>query len=166
MSGILRLDIDPAKLAKYGLKRRQIQEHTREALAAMGREWHARFMPRHFEESAYERYGYYQRKGMGLTADSRAFRRSYAGRKIRRFYHNKPLVFTGETFALARLLKLRVTSKQARVILPPGLNRKHPKSRISMRDEVTRLLPDEARELLEVGRRTFRESIARPPAGA
>lgn len=163
---ILRLDIDPQKLAKYGLRRRAIQQHTRDALAAMGREWHSRYLPQHFDESAYQRYGYYQRKGMGLTADSRAFRRSYAGRKIRRFGHNRPLVYTGETLALARLLKLRVSSKQARVVLPQGLNRKHPKSRISMRDEVTRLLPDEVRELLEVGRRAFRESIARPPAGA
>jgi len=161
---ILRLDIDPQNLAKFGLRRRAIQQHTRESLAAMGREWHARYLPLHFDESAYQRYGYYQRKGMGLATDSRAFRRSYAGRKVRKIGSNRPLVFTGETFALARLLKLRVTSKQARVILPSGLNRKHPKSRISMRDEVTRLTQNEVRTLLDVGRRAFRESIAKPPA--
>lgn len=161
---ILSLGIDKEKLRKYGIKARAVQQHTRDALAAMGREWHARYMPQHFEESAFQRYGYYQRKGMGLAADSRAFRRSYTGRKIRKTGANRPLVFTGETFALARLLKLRVTSKQARVILPQGLNRKHPKSRISMRDEVTRLNPDEVRALLDVGRRAFRESIAWPPA--
>ena len=161
---IVGLDIDPEKLKKYGLRRRAIQGHMRDAFAAMGREWHRTYLPQHFEETAYHRYGYYQRKGMGLDRNARAYRESYAGRKFRKRGHNRPLVNTGETLALSRLLKMYVTYRGARVVLPQGLNRKHPKSRISMRDEVTRLLPDEVRALVEVGRRAFRESVARPPA--
>lgn len=162
----LRLEIDYEKLKKFGIRKRAFQGHMRDALAAMGRAWHDRYLGKHFLESAYARYGYAMRKGMGMDRMSRGFRESYAGRKLRKYGHQMPLVFTGETLRLARRVNIKATSIQARVILPSGLNRKHSKSRISMRDEVTRLLPDEVRELLEVGRRAFRESIARRPAGA
>lgn len=165
----LTFEIDPDKLRKFGLKRNRIRSHMREALGAMGRAWHREFLPLHFEESAFDRYGYYMRRGMGQDKEGKAYRRSYTYRKLQKYGHQRPLVLTGETLALSRMLKLVVTAKSAerasaRVILPVGLNRKNKFSRIAMRDEVTRITAEEARYLHDVGRRAFREAVARPPA--
>jgi hypothetical protein len=161
---LLSLQIDTAKFKKYGLKKRQVNTAAREALEAMAREWHSRFLPLHFTADAYQRYGYTQRKGMGLDPQGRAFRRSTVGRKIRYKGHNLPLVFSGEGRMLALgPIRLRSSSKQARVALPGKFNLRHSKSRISMRDELTRILPEESRVLLEIGRARFRQVLQQPP---
>lgn len=162
MTSLLRFEVDRQKLRKFGVMGRGLQRAQRDALEAMGRRWHDTFLPLHFLPSAFERYGYTKRKGMLLDRNSKAFRASYAGRKERRVGHNRPLVFSGEGESLARLVQLRSNSKQVRVVLPRKYNFRHPKSRVSMRDEITRIIPSEAADLIAVARRAFKASIAKP----
>ena len=79
---------------------------------------------------------------------------------VKRLGHNRPLEFTGEGRMLAMgPAKIRGTNK-ARVVLPSlKFNFRHPKSRISMRDEITRVLPDEARTLVDHGRGRLANSL-------
>lgn len=164
---LLSLNLDPAKFKKFGVRKRQLQVASRLALEDMGRLWHERFLPLHFTMGAYSRYRYRQRKGMGLDPQGKAFRASTVGRKLRYKRHNLPLVYSGEGRMLALgPIRLRSSSKQARVVLPTKFNYKNRKSRISMRDELTKLIPEEAAALLDRGRRSLREAIARPPTGA
>lgn len=161
---LLNLSIDPAKFRKFGIRKRQLQRATKDSLEQMGRRWHDLYLPEHFKESAYQRYGYYRRKGMGLDPNGRAFRISYAGRKLRQQRHERPLVFSGEGQMLALgPVRLRLTGRQARVVLPSKFNRRHPASRISMRDEITKIIPAEAQDLVEFGRRWLRTVLAQPP---
>lgn len=160
---LLHFEVDAAKFRVYGVAKRNLQRHMREALEAMGREWHQRYLPLHFLFTAFTRYGYTRRKGMGMNATSKAWRRSYAGRKWRKYRTEDPLTFTGAS-KLEALgpIKLRGTSKEIRVVLPRVFNLRNPKSRVNMREEITRLLPAEIQTLIEVGRRTLRQAIARP----
>lgn len=162
MSGLVSLDLDYAKFKKYGITKRQLQRHARDTLRAMAEHWHANFLPRHFSLEAYRRYGYYRRRGEGLDTNSRAYRASYFGRKARKYGETRPLVKTGETRLLAMLRRIEATSNVAKVILPRGLSRRNPSSRVNMRAEVTKVTRDEAAELLEVGRKTLRNLIAKP----
>ena len=160
----LSLSIDPAKFKKYGLKKRQVNNAVKAAIATMAEQWHAKFLPLHFDESAYERYGYTRRKGSGMAPGQKGYASSYVGRKRKRIGHNRPLVYSGEGRSMALASpKIRGTSKEARVVLPSKFNFRHPKSQISMRDEITRILPEESRVLLELGRARFRQLLQQPP---
>ncbi len=161
MTSFVKFEVDQEKLKKYGLKARQIRRAQRHALETMARGWHADYLPLHFSEQAFERYGFYRRKGMGLDPNGKAYRRSYVARKRRAKGHNRPLVFSGQG-AMQALgpVRLRGTDREQRVILPSKFNFRHPQSRISMRDELTRVLPEETRDLVERARRAFRQHIA------
>ncbi len=160
---LLRLEIDPEKFRKFGLRKRDVQRASKAALEAMASKWWHDYLPLHFDETAYGRYRYSRRKGQAMTGEGPRYRRTYVARKRRLYKHNRPLVWSGEGMRLAiGLLRLRGSSKEARVILPSKFNYKHPKSRISMRDEITRIIPSEAQELLQVGRLALRAYLARP----
>lgn len=137
------LKMDLSALAA-GRKKSVVNRAVKEALTAAGKEWHQKYYTGHFTKAGAARYGYHKRKGEGQTPGSKPFKRSYTGRKLKKFGHTDPLKFSGETYQLGKVSKIKATSKQARVILPVGLNRKHPKSQIRMRDEATRVLPEEA----------------------
>lgn len=148
LGGILNLKLDRQELGVTG---RQFQQLKRTTFAAMGREWHAHYRHLHFLEGAFARYGYTRRKGMRQAPGSKGFRSTYTGRKLRKYGHFRPLVFSGDSEQLSRLLDLRVSANQARVVLPRGFNRKNPKSQIDMRAELTRVLQPEADEIAQVG---------------
>lgn len=133
---LLQIGIDRQSLGVTG---RQFQAIKRATFAAMGREWHAKYRRLHFDAAAMMRYGYVRRKPR------------YLQRKRKRTGQESPLVFSGEGMRLAQLLDLRVTSNQARVVLPRKFNFKNPKSRVDMRAELTKVLPAEADEIAQVG---------------
>jgi len=110
-----------------------------------------RFTPEHAE-----RAGYYKRKGQNISPSSKAFKRFYYGRKLFSQYGGgkgkaDPLVYTGETRRAVKFANIEPTRYGVRVIYPGarGLNRRHPKSRIEMSKEFTRLLPEEVAALAE-----------------
>lgn len=129
--------------------KRAYNEVKKEVFLDVGRMWHERFRPLHFTEAGKARYGYFLRKGEGMVKGSKAYKRSYTGRKERLFGHTKPLVFSTEGERLSRLEDVRATSNMGKVILPRKFNFKHPKSRINMREELTRVTAGETRELIE-----------------
>lgn len=122
--------------------------------------WHSKFRPKHFTAEGANEYKYAARKGEKMTRGTKAFNRSYTGRKLASKGHSRPLVFSGVSERLSRIRDIRVTSKRGRAILPPGFNRKHPKSRIRMRDEVTRVSTREEKTLAAIADRSVTRRLA------
>jgi hypothetical protein len=128
--------------------RRGWREVLRGAMRAAAEHWHAEMLPRHFERSARERYGYQPR-----TA-------GYQRRKVRDVQRGKAaggvdLVYSG--LARDSALKpprIRAYPTRARVelLVPPYINmRPNPRGRRAaapaLGDEMTRVTFDEARRL-------------------
>ena len=78
-----------------------------------GRNWHKVALPKHFEKSAVDEYGYQKRT------------RAHMIRKASKFGHQLPLVFSGRMEReVLRIVDVRETAKMARVVLhgPPHLH--------------------------------------------
>jgi hypothetical protein len=85
----------------------QVLEWNRKGLEAGVTYWHKNIAPLHFENEAYQRYGYQKRKGQGeppyVPSDSKDPRyakrlrqnRKYWWAKFRKKKHTLPLVYTG-----------------------------------------------------------------------
>jgi hypothetical protein len=72
------------------------------------------------------------------------------GQKFKRFGHQRPLEFTGETRrAIASMPSVSSVSTGVKVRYAGAnkFNFRHPKSKINMREEFTRVLTDEANSL-------------------
>ena len=113
-----------------------------------------RFTPEHAQEA-----GYFKRKGEGQAVGSKAFKRSYQGKK---FYspnrgggrnQANPLEDSGETRDLVRTnYRVQATSKRVEVRYPGArkLNFRNPRSRIRMNEEFKRLTDRELTLLARV----------------
>lgn len=152
------LKMDLGALAA-GKKQSVVNRAVKSALAAAATEWHQKYYAGHFTKAGAARYGYVKRKGELIAPGAKPFKRSYTGRKLKKFGHTDPLKYTGETYQLGKVAKIKATRKESRVLLPVGLNRKHPKSQIRMRDEATRVLPEEARYLREIAEAEAERSL-------
>jgi len=136
---------DIAKRAFNNIKKR--------AYKSVGLFWHASGMKsEHFTDRGRRKHKYTPRKGERLARSSQAFKKSYSGRKLKKYGHLLPLVYSGVSRALALSgRRVTATSKGMRAIVSaPGLNRKHPNSKVDMRDEVTRVTPEEERTLVKL----------------
>jgi len=149
--------------AKYvgatpGYSLRKLNPWKKAAYAATGVDWHRTALPKHFTRAGAREYDYSPRKGEPGNRYRKGFKRSYTGQKLAQFGHTLPLVYSGESRALSRLRDVRASGKGVRIVLnAPGLNRRHPKSKINMRREVLALSPaDEARAM-----RTFDREMQR-----
>lgn len=142
----------------YPPERRRWNEALRRVFAATAREWHQLYYEHHFTHEGAREYGYYRRKGELLSGPQ--FRRSYTGRKLRQFGHTLPLRFTGTAYQTGKVAVIRSTSKWGKAILPRVFNFKNPKSRIVMRDEITKVLPHEANHLRQVADRRLAVELA------
>jgi hypothetical protein len=112
--------------------------------------WGEEFRPKHFTPEGAAAYGYTKRKGENLAKGSKAYRRSYTGRKERQMGHTDPLVFTGESKRESSRYRIFATSKGARLSMPTRkLNYRHPKSQIRMADELRRVLPSEEQAIAQ-----------------
>lgn len=117
------------------------------AFLEIGELWHKVMRPKHFTEEGARKYGYQKRKGEGESG--RAFWRSYTGRKMRKFGHTRPLEWSGLSKTLTAMRDVRATSTGARVVMRANaLNFRNPHSTINMRDELTRITPDEGELLI------------------
>lgn len=113
-----------------------------------GEYFHRKMLPLRFTKRGGKMLNYAPRRGEEAGGSFQDFRRSYTARKRRKFGHTKPLVYTGESESLAKIRDIRATSKGVRIVNHArGLNRKHPKSKVVMRDEVRRLADHEGVEL-------------------
>lgn len=140
-----------AKITGFAaLKPSQIKPLMFAALEDTGRRWRDKYLPGHFTNAAAAKYGYGKRKGE--RGSDRRFRGSYTARKIKEKKHSLPLVWSGasrDESLKTKLIKASGTAKSARVrvTVSKGFNRRHPNSKIRMGEEVTTVLPAEAKDL-------------------
>lgn len=128
-----------------GVGKRLLGAAIKAAYQAPGELWHAEFRDDHFTNAGATKYGYTPRSGDPGTPGAANFKRSYQGRKLKVLGHTRPLESTGVSRERARRVDIRATSKRGRIVLhTPGLNRKNPYTQINMREELTRVLPQEA----------------------
>jgi len=120
----------------------------RESFIYAGGRYHARYMALHFTTAGAAKYGYRPRAGERSGIGSRAFFRSYTGRKQREQKHVRPLVWSGVSETLARIRDVRATKTTGRIVQHArGLNRRNPNSEINMVDEIRSVAADEAAEV-------------------
>lgn len=145
---------------KGAVPRRLQPAHTRASRVAyyvIGREFHEKMMPKRFTVAHGLEAGYRKRKGEEAGTDTKAFFKSYTGRKVKIKGHRKPLVWSGETEKRARSVNLVVTPQLARLKYNlPQLNR-----RPWMNDEIRRILPREIAELSKVWKQAYDDAFAR-----
>ncbi len=135
------------------LLRRELNNCHRDAAANMGEFWHERFRAKHFTNAGATEYGYTPRQGE-RGRPSGKFRSSYTGRKLTKFGHTRPLVYTGESERRTRQLDVRATAKRGearvRVVLhAPALNFRYSGSPIDMRYEMTTVSQRESEAIAE-----------------
>jgi hypothetical protein len=142
-----------AKITGFAaLKPTQLKPLMHKALVDVGYRWRDKYLPGHFINAASRKYGYLPRQGE--RGSGRSHRGSYTWRKLREKKHSRPLVWSGRSrdeSIRTRGIKALGSMKTARVrvTVSKGFNRRHPKSKIRMGEEVTRVLPSEAKDLSE-----------------
>lgn len=115
-------------------------------------------MWKHFLPEGKRLYGYTPRKGEGLSG--KAFYRSYSGRKLKKKGHLKPLVWSGESMALAKIRDVRATRNRATLVQHArGLNRRHPASQVRMNEEIRAIAPNEIREAARFSSGVFKRLV-------
>lgn len=113
--------------------------------------FHTEYRDRRFTLEHAAEAGYAKRKGELIARDTKAFRQSYTGRKLRMFGHTRPLEFSGDTRRKVRSASISSTSNMGKAAYSGAskFNFKHPKSKIRMGEEFRRITRQEANELGE-----------------
>lgn len=114
--------------------------------------FHSQLRERRFDPQHQEAAGFAKRKGQGIPKASKAYRRSYTGKKESRFGHTRALELTGDTRRAMKSASISSTSNRGRAAYSGAskFSFRHPKSRIRMHDEFRRLLDGEIIELAQV----------------
>lgn len=147
-------------LTPKGLKRGQFnKEVLKPAYQDLGEYFHAKMLPKRFTIAGGRMLNYDYRSGERPGTSYKAFWKSYTGRKVRKFGHRKPLVWSGETERDAtRIRDIRTTSRGVKIVLHARkLNFRNKYSSIFMNEEVRRVSPQEYTEL----KREFERAVQR-----
>lgn len=129
---------------------------------ALGSHWHARMREKHFTHAGATEYGYDKRQGERGSQSGLGFRSSYTGRKLRRFGHTLPLVWSGASRTLSQIRNVRTTRDGVKVVMnTPTLNFRKGKlgKGKTMREEMTTVSAREEVELAGVWDRSFQMRI-------
>jgi hypothetical protein len=148
---IERIEIRERGITPRGMAR-QFQKSQAEAWEDTALEFQRSFVSRRFTVAHAREAGYEKRKGDELTWGSKAWRRSYMGQKFRRFKHQRPLEFTGETRAAVsgpNAARVTATAYQAQLAYPGArkLSFRAKGSNVRAQDEFRRIVPSEVRKL-------------------
>ncbi|RQV98640.1 hypothetical protein EH220_03035 [bacterium] len=144
MAGVLSVTIEYDGI--LAMKQSDLNRVVRESMEWIGKYWRQHILPRHFTHQGATKYNYALRAGERGTG--RKFRHSYTGKKLDRYGHTLPLVYTGEGRREA-LTDQRVigkaTAKMASVSipLPRKYNLRRPGSPVNMADEIRAVSPEE-----------------------
>lgn len=115
--------------------------------AVAGRFFHANLRDRRFTLEHAKKAGYAPRKGQQQGIGTKAFFRSYTGRKLKRFGHMRPLEWSGETRKAVRMANISSTSNGARVAYAGAraFNFRNPNSdpTMNLNLEFRKVLPEE-----------------------
>jgi hypothetical protein len=88
---------------------------TKPAYEKAGIFWHREHRPKHFTTKGGSEYNYQARQGE--RGSGKAFKRSYTARKLRKYGHTRPMVWSGQSEAFSRIRDVRSTSKGVRVVM-------------------------------------------------
>lgn len=122
-----------------GVSKRVLGACVKDALAITAANHHAKYMWRHFQPEAFNRYRYTQRT------------KGYVRRKLRTKGHNRPLVWSGQSEVLAKIRDVRSTRNRATLIQHArGLNRRKPTSLVQMNKEIRAVADPETREATRI----------------
>jgi hypothetical protein len=136
--------------------------------------WGEQFRPLHFEQGAYQRYGYKKRQGQRFGPNAR-MGWTYHHRKLRRLGHYRPLVYSGESMEASEKYRIRAavlgnTAHGTLSMFMPAHFFKSPKrvrprgdegTWIDKARELTTLLPDELRQMEEAAARAYTDELLR-----
>jgi len=156
IDGLLVPTRERAKVA-MGL-RNAFNAASKEAWRVTGNYFHENMRDDRFTPEHAIKAGYYKRKGQNYRPSMKVFGQYYYGRKWLSAKHGggkgkaNPLEFSGDTRRAVRTARIEATRYGVRVIYAGArvFNFRHPKSRIRMNEEFTRLTMDEQRKLAEV----------------
>lgn len=156
-----------------GVLKRELNRLLKEAWAAIGLYWHKNFRPKHFTRAGAREYGYDKRQGEdgavgenpgdfgGMHGMWRAQRRlgprgffsTYTGRKLQKWNHTNPLVWTGISKEQSEQRNIQATRNGVKVVMnTPRLNFRKGKLGMgkTMREEMTAVSAAEAEVLAQV----------------
>lgn len=156
------IQIKITRSAISALGKNGIRQVGREAIGAAALYWWENYLPLHFQNIAYRRYGYQPRVG----STNRAKERRYKGPDgLRAIGEVNPLVFTGRSRTAAleapkiKAIAPNMLQSYATVTInAPAFNFGRGK-RIDMRDEVTRVNAQETKTLNDVYVRKWNERL-------
>lgn len=123
--------------------------------------WRDRFRPRHFTEEGARLYGFAKRFGEDMPRNSKDFRKSYVGHKLRAKHHAKPLIWSGRTMAETRRGYVKAFIRKASYTMPcPVAALPRPSnSQVDLVHDLTEISQSEAREMLRAKERAMIERI-------
>lgn len=94
---------------------KQHRQASRQAYQEIAEQHHRENTPNRFTKQHGQAAGYRKRKGEDLQFGTKAFWGSYTGRKLRKFGHTLPLVWSGQTRDRARLATIQVTTNRGQL---------------------------------------------------
>lgn len=149
----IRLRYTGAVPGTVNLNQRAWNRVVRDCWMKVGKMWHKHMAQKHFTKAGAREYEYTPRKGEESGVSSKAFWRSYTGRKKKAKGHTLPLVWSGETRSRARTARIEAyaTRRKSGVRISlnlPALNRLSRKSNINMREEMTTVSARESQVLI------------------
>lgn len=122
---------------------KQHRQASREAYQAIAEQHHREHTPKRFTKAHGQAAEYRKRKGEELQFGTKAFWGSYTGRKLRKFGHTLPLVWSGQTRDRARMATIQVTTNRGQLRYSVNALNYNPWAR----DEFTTLTGPEVRAL-------------------
>lgn len=131
-------------------------------------EFHLHYRDKRFTQEHAREANYTRRKGELQPRESKAFRRSYTGRKLRLKGHTRPLEFSGKTRRAIRFYsRLTSTSKGGKVSYAGArvFNFRHPKSQVNMAVEFRRITPSEVVSLADFFNERLDQRLAEADRG-
>lgn len=136
--------------AGSGLSRKALNEVLSEGYHAALLHWHKRIRPKHFTHAGAKEYGYTPRQGENRVR----WRGSYTERKLRKWGHTYPLVWSGGSLRKSQTTRIRTSGKGGKASYSiPVFNYKTKNNRVDKRDEYQRISPRDEVEMVDVFRR-------------
>lgn len=131
-----------------------------ESYFQMAFQWHKRFAAKHFTKQGAREYEYESRVGEKGGAN---FKKTYTGRKKKKFGHTLPLVFTGKSRdRILAFRDIRANSRRGKAVLnAPTLNFIPVGGSINLFQEATRVSDPEMSTIEGIGNDTLSEQISK-----
>lgn len=164
-----RLDIGIKQIGRKALR-----VALRESLRFVGMFWRRTYLPIKFTRAAYRRYQYTPRGGD--AGSGRAFLGSYQWKKLKGFKNDeglaslkttRPMVYTGRSERSGKRGQVIPRAQSAErgyvdITIPaPALNFKPAGSNVNMREEITRVTPEEWKKMEELMSRDIDKRITK-----